>query len=85
VYGWAAWSKDKAIVTLRNPSDQPQTLNLDIGKALELPAGAARRYVARSAWEAFGGKAARMLVAGPATRFKLGPFEVLTLEVEAKR
>jgi hypothetical protein len=85
VYGWAAWSKDKAIVTLRNPSDQPQTLNLDIGKALELPAGAARRYVARSVWEAYGGKAARMLVAGPATRFKLGPFEVLTLEVEAKR
>jgi hypothetical protein len=24
VYGWASWSPEKAIVTLRNPSDQPQ-------------------------------------------------------------
>lgn len=24
VYGWAAWSSEKAIVTLRNPSDQPE-------------------------------------------------------------
>ena len=24
VYGWASWSHEKAIVTLRNPSDQPQ-------------------------------------------------------------
>ena len=24
VYGWASWSPEKAILTLRNPSDQPQ-------------------------------------------------------------
>jgi hypothetical protein len=80
VYGWAAWSKDAAILTLRNPSDKPETLDLDIGKALELPAGAARRYVARSVWGADGGKGARVIEAGRATSFRLGPFEVLTLE-----
>ena len=80
VYGWAAWSRDKAILTLRNPSDKPQTLALDIGKALELPDGAARRYVARSAWEAEGGEAGRVLKAGRRTKFQLKPFEVLTLE-----
>ena len=25
VYGWASWSKDKAILGLRNPSDKPQS------------------------------------------------------------
>ena len=85
VYGWAAWSKDAAILTLRNPSDKPQTLDLDIGKALELPAEAARRYVARSVWAAEGGKTARVLVAGRATSFHLEPFEVLTLEGTAQR
>lgn len=81
VYGWAAWSEDAAILTLRNPSDRAQTLGLDIGKALELPAGAGRRYVARSVWT---GDAERVLKAGRVTRFKLKPFEVVTFEGEAK-
>jgi hypothetical protein len=85
VYGWAAWSEDKAILTLRNPSDQPKTLALDIGKALELPDGAARRYVVRSPWTGDSGKAGRVLRAGRMTKFQLKPFEVLTLEGVAER
>jgi hypothetical protein len=80
VYGWAAWSKDAAILTLRNPSDKAQTLTIDIGKALELPVGAAQRYVARSVWTGDGGKVERVLKAGRSTSFRLRPFEVLTLE-----
>jgi hypothetical protein len=82
VYGWAAWSKDAAILTLRNPSDRAQTLDLDIGEALELPAGAAPRFVARSVW---GERSGRVLVAGRATIFHLEAFEVLTLEGIAER
>jgi hypothetical protein len=37
VYGWAAWSPQGWIVTLRNPSTQPQTFNLNLAVALELP------------------------------------------------
>jgi hypothetical protein len=83
VYGWAAWSAKKAILTLRNPSDKARTLDLDIGEALELPAGAARRFVARSPWIADGGEATRVLEAGRATSFRLEPFEVLTLALRA--
>ncbi|MGB9028860.1 MAG: enterotoxin, partial [Acidobacteriaceae bacterium] len=36
VYGWAAWSPHGWIVTLRNPSTQPQTFNLTLAAALEL-------------------------------------------------
>jgi len=82
VYGWAAWSESKAILTLRNPSDKAQTLAIDIGKALELPVGAAQRYVARSVWDA---RSERVLVAGRVTSFRLRPFEVLTLEGIPKR
>jgi hypothetical protein len=77
VYGWAAWSAKKAILTLRNPSDKTQTLELDIGKALELPEGATRRYVTRSVWKA---ESVRVIEAGRMTSFHLGPFEVLTVE-----
>jgi hypothetical protein len=85
IYGWAAWSEKNAILTLRNPSNKAQTLALEIGKALELPAGAARRYVVRSVWAADGGKAGRVLKAGRMTRFQLKPFEVLTLDGTPQR
>ena len=38
VYGWASWSKRKGIIGLRNPSDKPGRITIDIGKAFELPA-----------------------------------------------
>jgi hypothetical protein len=41
VYGWASWSPRKGIVTLRNPSDKPQTFELDLARTFELPSDAA--------------------------------------------
>jgi hypothetical protein len=38
-YGWASWSKEKAILGLRNPSDKPQSFYLDLSKAFEIPQG----------------------------------------------
>ncbi len=39
VYGWASWSPKKSIIVLRNPSDQPQAIAVQIGRMLELPLG----------------------------------------------
>lgn len=39
VYGWAAWSPRKSIVTLRNPASKAQQFVLDTAEALELPDG----------------------------------------------
>ncbi|WP_279084361.1 enterotoxin [Gilliamella apis] len=44
VYGWAGWSKDKAIITLRNPSDKQQVYYLDLQNDLELPNNATDRF-----------------------------------------
>ena len=80
VYGWAALSPAKAILTLRNPSDKAQDFTLDVGSAFELPAGATRRYTAKSPWAADALAAVIELRAGEGHTFHLAPFQVMTLE-----
>ena len=81
VYGWAAWTPKKAIITLRNPDARPRAMLLDIGQALELPAGAPRAWRGRSPWRAARRAPARLFQAGRPTSVALQPFEVLTLEL----
>jgi hypothetical protein len=83
VYGWASWSPGQAIVTLRNPGDQPQDFALDIGAALELPAQEARTWNAVPAYEK--ASAPRALTAGRAATVHLAPFEVLVWELSPAR
>jgi hypothetical protein len=79
VYGWAAWTPQHAIVTLRNPSDRPQAFALDIGAALELPAEAARTWRAVPAWQK--PATVQTLAAGRLATLRLAPFQVLVLEL----
>ncbi|MGC2228835.1 MAG: enterotoxin [Candidatus Sulfotelmatobacter sp.] len=80
VYGWAAWSRTNGILTLRNPSDQRQSIAVDVGRAFELPPGAPHRFVASSPWKQDRGTPPVSLKAGEEHVFTLEPFEVLTLE-----
>ena len=81
VYGWASWSHEKAIVTLRNPSDQPQDFTARLSTLLELPGGAARAYIARSPWKGDSASPAVTLRSQEQHAFHLKPFQVLTLEM----
>jgi hypothetical protein len=85
VYGWAAWSPEKGIITLRNPSDHPQSFSLDVGQAFELPSGASRKFNAHSPWKRDQGKPPIQLEAGAAHTIQLRPFEVLNLEAIPER
>lgn len=38
IYGWAAWNGEKATFTLRNGSNNEQTIKITLRKALEIPA-----------------------------------------------
>jgi hypothetical protein len=80
VYGWAAWSPQKGILTLRNPSDKPQTYALDVAEAFELPSLAARRFEAHSPWSKDRDLKPVRLVAGEKHTLILRPFEVINLE-----
>ncbi len=79
VYGWAAWSPTKGILTLRNPSARSQSIKLDPAKAFELPPDAAKSYSLVSPFKDQALDVAR-LVAGEETTFKLKPHEVLVVE-----
>ncbi len=79
-YGWASWSRRKGVLALRNPSDQPATISIDIGKAFELPPGAARRYRLESPWKNEANRPAITLEAGTKKVFELKPFEVLVFD-----
>ena len=80
VYGWASWSKRKAILALRNPKDEPGKIMLDIAKVLELPEGAPQKYSLSSPWQEDAGKNAVVLSAGKEHTFELQPFEVLVFD-----
>ena len=80
VYGWAAWTPEKGIITLRNPSDKPQSLAVDVAKAFELPSGAPRKFSAHSPWKRDERQPSIPLTAGEPHTFQLRPFEVLTIE-----
>jgi hypothetical protein len=85
VYGWASWSSRKAILVLRNPSDQPAQILIDVGAAFELPQNAALSYSAHSPWLKDKNKEAVVFQAGLSQVVKLKPFEVVTLDMDPKR
>ncbi len=80
VYGWAAWSPQKGILVLRNPSDKPQNVVIDAARAFELPEGGPRAYRVHSPWKADAAETPIVLRVGQPHTFSLAPFEVLVLD-----
>ncbi|CAE6717015.1 alpha-galactosidase [Paraburkholderia haematera] len=85
VYGWAAWSPVKAIITLRNPNSRATRFVLDLQRQLELPAGAAGRFLTRSLWHERASDIPPALDADRPQTISLAPFDVLTLELVPAR
>ncbi len=82
VYGWAAWSPGRGILTLRNPSPKARSFEVDPAAVWELPAGTAGRVAARSPWRKEGDRPADELETGRPAALKLEPYEVRTLVAE---
>ncbi len=82
VYGWAAWSKKKGIVTLRNPAPQAAVFALDVGKAFELPPDTPTRYQLISPWKEDAGREPLSAQAGRELNIPLEPFAVLVYEAQ---
>jgi hypothetical protein len=80
IYGWASWSKRKGILALRNPKDASGKSTIDIGKAFELPQGAAQKYLLKSPWKDEAAIDAIPLSAGEEHPFELKPFEVVVFD-----
>jgi hypothetical protein len=84
VYGWAAWSPGKGILTLRNPAPKAQEIMIDAAQAFELPAGAPQDYTLVSPFkdQPLG---VSQLKAGQAATFRLAPFQVVVVEARPSR
>ena len=80
VYGWAAWSPGRGILTLRNPAASARTFAVDPAAVWDLPPGASRRIELRSPWTRERSRPPVALEAGRASEIRLEPFEVRTLE-----
>jgi hypothetical protein len=80
IYGWASWTPRKGILVLRNPSDKAQAVKLRLQDVFELPDGAAQKYSVKPPWAASMVVTVEMEATEP-QEFKLGPFQVITLEM----
>lgn len=79
VYGWAAWSPRKALLTLRNPSDKEKTITVDAGETFEIPEGFPSAFTVAGAYADAPSPVATAKAGTPLT-LALKPFEVLVLE-----
>jgi len=84
VYGWAAWSRRKGVLALRNPDSTRRGISIDVAKVFELPEGAPREFVLHSPWKEDADRPARTLSAGTEFTFDLEPFEVLVFDAAPK-
>jgi hypothetical protein len=81
VYGWAAWSPEKAIITLRNPSDRAQDFTGSVSELLELPQRSITSFAAHSPWKDSAAGSPVTIPVREQHTFHLQPFQVLTLEL----
>jgi hypothetical protein len=81
IYGWAAWTPRKAILTLRNPDERGQRFELDLRRHLELPEEVDNKFAIRSIWKNSIAGIPKMLEADQLQEIELAAFEVLTLEL----
>jgi hypothetical protein len=81
IYGWAAWSPQKGIITLRNPGNRKQSFALNAAKALELPSGATHDFQVRQLWGKSPVRDAELHGTSDMT-LELEPFDVITIELK---
>ncbi|MEM5338353.1 enterotoxin [Paraburkholderia azotifigens] len=85
VYGWAAWTPLKAIVTLRNPDVRANDFVLDLRTHLELPDGFSGRFSVQFPFIDSAANIPACFDADRPQQIRLDPFQVLTLELIAPR
>ncbi|WP_343656696.1 enterotoxin [Paraburkholderia caribensis] len=81
IYGWAAWTPSKAIVTLRNPDDRANGFTLDLRAHLELPGGIEGPFCARFPFVDGDTNLPALWDTDRPQAIRLDPFQVLTIEL----
>jgi len=78
VYGWAAWSPQKSVLTMRNPAGRKQSFSFDAASVWEIPQGHATSFTLSSP---NGSKLPQTQIeSGKTLTIELEPFEVVVIE-----
>jgi hypothetical protein len=83
VYGFAAGPPMKAVLTLRNPSDQPAVFRAEGARIFERPGGERWAFLLRSPWKAEQDRPIVRLPVEGAAEIPLEPFEVKVFDATA--
>jgi hypothetical protein len=80
-YGWASWSPEKGILTIRNPDEEERRFTVELARFFELPKGAPEVYTLESPYkqrkvEELQGP----MNAHTPVKIQMRPFEVLVFE-----
>lgn len=76
VYGYAAWSAQKATLTLRNPSKEEKSIGINVAIVFELPDYVKNEFVFNDARSVGSKNDRKTLAQGRSFRITLQPFEV---------
>ena len=76
IYGYAAWNPTKGVFSLRNPSDKPQKIRIDVQKIFELPENANSSFKITDAIHPINASAEIKTEKGKIFEVELAPFEV---------
>jgi len=76
IYGFASWSPKKAIVTLRNPSGEKQTIKIDVDKVFETPEDTKTEY---NFYDVRAENRLQPFMTGRSLQIEMEPFEVKVL------
>ncbi len=79
VYGWAAWTPKRAVLSLRNPSEKKASITIDAAVVFELPEGYSCQYKLKSPYK--DQRVTEMIMKpGFSVLVELNPFEVLVFD-----
>jgi len=86
-YGYAAWNPRQATLMLRNPDDQPRTIELDADEVFDLPRSTRTATPAFDLRSPYADQRLRelKLAAGTKVTVTLQPFEVLVFDTDSAR
>ncbi|MBS1705642.1 MAG: enterotoxin [Armatimonadetes bacterium] len=84
VYGWASFTGKNGILVLRNPSDKPQAMYVDLGAIFELPQGFNKKFTLKSPYPSDDWRGPTEWDPTEGKVMLLEPFEVKVMEATAR-
>ena len=81
VYGFASWTPEKGIITVRNPDDKPRNFEFILDNILEIPEPFRGNFLLKNAISDDADRSVLKIASGEQTGFLLRSFETKILEV----